>query len=354
MHDLNAIRYVHRYEIAKNVPFNSTISYAELASKCSVDESQLKQMLRHLMVIHVFCEPSPNHVAHTASSKLLLHKGIGAFSAYMSEDGLPLVAAQIPALEKWGHGSQEPTQAAFNYAYNTEEDMYSFYEHTPAPRERFSDMLTFVSSFYTMSREHAATGFDWASLGAATVVDIAGNLGNASVAIARANSQLKCVVQDLPAVIKQAQDPATSVVPEDLQDRISFMVHSFYEPQPIKADVYFIRQIMHDYSDKYCIKILRAILTAMKPGSRIVIMDKVRPPVGVVPPVFERMIRTMDLQMMALTNAKERDKEEWAKLVHDADARLKIRNVVQPPLSSMSLIEIVLEDGLNGHGDGHA
>ncbi len=101
----------------------------------------------------------------------------------------------------------------------------------------------------------------------------------------------------------------------------------------------------------------------MGPASRIIIMDQVMPPtVGLVPPVIERMMRTTDLQMMLLTNAKERDAAEWADLVAKAgeglvegvftgethegalSKRLAILNIQLPVGSTMSLIEVGFVD----------
>lgn len=99
----------------------------------------------------------------------------------------------------------------------------------------------------------------------------------------------------------------------------------------------------------------------MAPDSRIVIMDQVSPPVGVVPSAIERMMRTQDLQMMLLTNARERDVAEWRELVanvvdggeggEDGDGvaktttrKLEIKNIVSPQGSTMSLIEVGFVD----------
>lgn len=200
-----------------------------------------------------------------------------------------------------------------------------------------------------MANSHAARGFAWDKLPAnSVVVDIAGNVGHCSVPIALANPTLQIIVQDLPKIVARALDPATSVIPADLRSRFTFQPHDFYSPQPVRhAAVYFLRMIMHDYSDEYCLKILRQIVPAMAPDSRIVIMDQVSPPVGVVPSAIERMMRTQDLQMMLLTNARERDVAEWRELVanvvdggeggEDGDGvaktttrKLEIKNIVSP------------------------
>lgn len=347
IHDLNAARYVGKYQIAQAVPSDSAITYTDLAAKVKVDVSQLKRMLRQLINIHIFNEPQPDQVSHSASSKLILHWGVGKWFEYMIKDTFEMAAAQIPAIEKWGHGAQEPNEAALNYCYNTDKRMFQYYDEVPEKGQRFSTLMTYVSGMYTMSNVHIADGFDWASLPAgSTVVDVGGNVGHCSIAIAKANPSVKCTIQDLPSMISRASDPATSVIPEELRARFSFMPHDFFTPQPVKnAAVYFLRMIMHDYSDKYCRVILRHIVDAMGPDSKIVIMDQVLPPVGAAPKAIERIMRTMDLQMIMLSNAKERDYAEWIELLAGVDSRLQIRNVKMPLGSAMSLVEVGLRDG---------
>lgn len=79
---------------------------------------------------------------------------------------------------------------------------------------------------------------------------------------------LSVVIQDLPEVIAQASPSET---------HISFMTHDFFTPQPVVADVYLFRWILHNWSDKYCVRILRALVPALKPGARIVINEHVMP-----------------------------------------------------------------------------
>ncbi|KAK5050031.1 hypothetical protein LTR84_004151 [Exophiala bonariae] len=369
-HDLNAFHYVNHYSIASAVPLDSSISYSALATALSLDTKQLRQMLRQLIQIHVFHEPTPNEVAHTASSKLLItHSGVAAFNAYISRDVFPMAVKQVEALEHFGHGNQHPHEAGLNFACGTDLPMYAYYESPgqSGVRGRFSQLMTYVSSFPAMDKEHAAHGFAWDALPAdSVVVDIAGNVGHCSIQIARTNPSVRIIVQDLPKIVARATDPATSVIPPELRDRFTFQEHDFYAPQPVKhAAVYFLRMIMHDYSDAYCLKILRRIVPSMAPSSRIVIMDQVSPPVGVVPSAIERMMRTQDLQMMLLTNARERDAAEWQELIagvvvdDDGDGnesvddqvlstkttrKLEIKNIVSPQGSTMSLIEVGFVD----------
>lgn len=368
---------MNHYSIAQAIPLNDTISYAELAKKLSLDSKQLRQMIRQLIQIHVFSEPTTNHVSHTLASKLLLtHSGLAAFNGFISLDVFPMAARQIEALAHFGHGSPHPNEAALNFACGTDLPMFEYYETQPEVRERFSQIMTFASNSPAMANGHVTSGFDWASLpDGSTVVDVAGSVGHCSVAIARANPGVSIIVQDLPKIVSSAADPAMSVIPEDLRARITFQAYDFFTVQPVRgAAVYFFRMVMHSYSDEYCLRILRAVLPSMAPESRIVIMDQVVPGVGVLPSEIERFMRTQDLQMMLLSNARERDEAEWKELAKRvveegepqvekqegegeivgeatpvekgklAGRRLEVKNIVTPQGSAMSLIEIGFVD----------
>jgi hypothetical protein len=40
------------------------------------------------------------------------------------------------------------------------------------------------------------------------------------------------------------------------------------------ADVYYLRWILHDWSDKYCVKILKSLIPAMKQGARLFLSER--------------------------------------------------------------------------------
>ena len=54
--------------------------------------------------------------------------------------------------------------------------------------------------------------------------------------------------------------------------------------------------------------------------------------------------RGMDINMMAMQNAMERDAGEWAALLQEADSRFEIRAVRTAPNSMLALIEVVWKE----------
>lgn len=134
-------------------------------------------------------------------------------------------------------------------------------------------------------------GWDWTSLdqrhGGASVVDLGGANGHASIALASKYKNLRFEVQDLPSVIEAAKVE----VPTDLEGRVTMKAHDFKQPQPTQADVYLLRQILHDWPDFECVKILQALVPSLKPGARVLINDHLVLPPGAVSPLYERHIR---------------------------------------------------------------
>lgn len=111
-----------------------------------------------------------------------------------------------------------------------------------------------------------------------------GSWGSVSQMIARKHKQLRFVVQDLALVIS---DGPSKLDPE-VAGRIEFMEHSFFEPQKVIADVYLFRLIFHDYSDKYCTRILKNLIPKMTKASKIVIVDAILPLPNTSPKVVEK------------------------------------------------------------------
>lgn len=111
------------------------------------------------------------------------------------------------------------------------------------------------------------------------------------IALAKAFPSIKFVVQDLPGVLENAERD----VPKDIESRIEFMGHNFFEEQPVKnADIYLFRWVFHNWSDKYSVRMLRNLVPALKPGATVVVCDTVLPEPGVLPAIIEDRIRQVD------------------------------------------------------------
>jgi hypothetical protein len=187
---------------------------------------------------------------------------------------------------------EEPTDMyysqGFQLANDTDKAIFEFFEDHPERMSRFKDAMSFLQTLPGLEPSYAVKAYDWASLGKATVVDVGGSHGLVCIALANEFPELQFVVQDLPKVIEDAKAKS----PPELSDRVTFMAHDFFEEQPVKyADVYYFRWILHDWSDKYCVKILRALIPALKTGARLLFSERCLEPPCTLPPRVEKWNR---------------------------------------------------------------
>lgn len=154
--------------------------------------------------------------------------------------------------------------------------------------DRFANAMSMISAGEGFEPFHLVDVYPWDTAKAKVFVDVGGSCGTSSIAIAQHCPSIRCIVQDLPEVVSKGK----SALSPELRSRIEFMPHDFFKEQPVKdADVYFFRWIFHDWSDKYCVKILRNTIPALKAGARIIISEFVVPPPGVASAYQEWLAR---------------------------------------------------------------
>ncbi|KXX73822.1 6-hydroxytryprostatin B O-methyltransferase [Madurella mycetomatis] len=134
---------------------------------------------------------------------------------------------------------------------------------------------------------------------------------------------------------------------DDLKPRILFQAQDILQPNAYHgADVYLLRSIPHDWSDKCAILILKNLAPALKDGARVLIADFISPEFGTLGPMWlERLSSIRSMQMMTVVNAPERAGKDWINVIKRADSRYSVEAVVTPPGTAMSVIEIVFSAG---------
>ncbi|KAK8064426.1 hypothetical protein PG994_007064 [Apiospora phragmitis] len=154
------------------------------------------------------------------------------------------------------------------------------------------------------------------------------------------------IVQDLPRVIRQTVEDQKN---SPGSGSITYQAHNFFAEQPVKnADVYFMRHIFHNHPDAECVKILEALLPALKQGARVLVSEYiVPPPAELTGGLGSKPMRQMDLLTMALFNAKERTKDEYSRLFQQASPALVFQDIHQVPDDPRSCIFEAVYQGAN-------
>ncbi|KAI1108308.1 O-methyltransferase-domain-containing protein [Nemania sp. NC0429] len=338
-------QFISQLGIADMVPPGGRISFQEIASKTGVSEVNISRVLRHAITMRVFQEPEPGMVAHTNISKALTDPSLNDWLKTSSRDLWPAATRTFDAVTKWPR-SQEPNETAFSLAHNTKLSTYDFFQVHPGRALTFAGFMKAVASNPGFDVRHLVDNYDWHSLGQARVVDIGGSRGNVAIQLAKSCPELKVLVQDREEVIKGAENE----LPEEVRGRVSFAVHDIMRPQTVEADVYYLRWILHNWPDKYwlvssCMLILRALIPALKHNARIVIQEACLPEPGSVPLWKEALLRSADLSMMTLFNARDRTIEDWRDLFSEADGRFVLKSVIQPTGSALAILDLRWNSG---------
>ncbi|KAF1957837.1 methyltransferase [Byssothecium circinans] len=336
------IEWICRFKVFEAVPLPpDSISYSDAATKLNVSSSTLRSTLRMAMTANLFTETTDGKLAHNSlSASFVQNEDLKTWLNYNVFAAVPTMRAYPDATAKWP-GSKVPNETAYNVWKGTE---LPFFGHIKANPELGAEFNKFMASQGTAhegaSLEHLFNGFDWASLGDAKVVDVGGNNGGISVALAERFPRLKFVVQDLAGPIQEGRTNAESL-PKEIAERIEFQEQSFLDPQPVKdADVYFLRMIIHNWNDDDSVKILKGLADSMKPSGRIIIQDMLLPAPGTGSRTHEASLREKDLMMRQVFNSKEREVEDLNALLAQVDEKLRIVGVVRPKGSQHSVIEI--------------
>ncbi|MCJ1319528.1 hypothetical protein MMC15_004864 [Xylographa vitiligo] len=347
--ELLSMQAVSTFKMALTFPVHEEASFEHIAKAVGLSESNTRRILRHAITRNLFLERRKGYVSHNAVSRLLAEDPeMCDWVAANSTECWPAAAHTLDALKKWPD-SQEANETGFSIANDTDKSFYQVFGESPERAHRFGNAMKTFTKGTGYLVKHVVTGYPWASLGEGTIVDVGGSDGFISNEIALAYPKLKVIVEDLPQALDSVQ------VPSELADRISYKAHNFLtEEQPIKgADVYFYRWIFHNWSVKYCIQILRSVIPALKPGARIVFNDYVLPSPGDGMSVWqESRLRSLDLCMLSLFNAQERDLDDWAKLFEMADPRFKFLGGKQPEGAVMWILEAVWDPSTKEAADG--
>ncbi len=162
------------------------------------------------------------------------------------------------------------------------------------------------------------------------LADIAGGYGHLLAGIMQDYPEMKGVLFDLAPV---CDDAAKFLENKKVANRVVTVSGNFFESVPVKADLYMLKYIIHDWSDDECVTILENIKAEMPDGSKVIIIETVIPEDN--EPHFGKIL---DMEMLLSPGGIERTAGEFEQLLSDAGLKL---NRIIPTQSMFSIVEAV-------------
>ncbi|KAI1144405.1 O-methyltransferase [Hypoxylon sp. FL0543] len=335
--ELAALQVAFEFDFFGIVPAEGDIEVEELAKKAGMDADRAARFLRILATRRIFQEKTPGHFSHTAASFAFAQDEEMKCAGQLSLDEPWKAATSSADCIKASPYESDSAHSPFSTRHGL--PMFEFYAKNPQYAARFAKAMGGITRVDRQITE-LKDDFPWGSL-QGTVVDVGGGSGHVSIALARAFPHLSFVVQDGSAEML-AQGKKLDL--RDIQGRVTWMQHNFFEPQPL-CDVaaFFIRQCTHNWCDRDVVTIFKSFVPGLegsKPGTPLLINDTVIPEPGTRPAYSERGLRRMDMMMFVNFGAKQRTKKEFEALLKEADPRYEIHNVHAD--GSMGLLEVQL------------
>lgn len=223
--------------------------------------------------MRLFEEPAKGMVQHNAASALLATLPMAHdFLGTMTEEMAPSSLRMAESLRRYP-GSQEPKESAACIANGIDEDYYAYLARQPERARRAASAMSIGTKAPSHAASHFVDNCGWDKACPKKIVDVGGAHGNFSMALLERYDGIESAVSmDLPGVV----DPLT--VPEQFAGRLKFQGYDFLTPQTARdVDVVLFRNVFHDWSDKYAIKIIENQIPALKPGSRIFVNETCLP-----------------------------------------------------------------------------
>ncbi|KAJ7835943.1 O-methyltransferase [Mycena olivaceomarginata] len=331
----------------------------DIGKKNGMDPMKIARVLRPLATQHIFREVSPDVFAHNRisvtldtgkSSEAVLaapedkHQGAQGFAAIveLNTDETFKAGAYIQDVVLAPSKDADEFDTPLNRAFNTHVGLFSWFER-PENRVRFRRFGMAMDAGRRVSPPGSALyRFNWSTLPErALVVDVGAGIGSISLSVAKANPNLRFVIQDRASVIIEGKEYWDQELPgASASGRVSFQEHDFFSAQPVKdADIFLLCRICHDWSDSYALKILKHLREAAQSTTKLIIQERIVPFVcgedesyKYIPgamtntdspkPLLANMGRMLpyllDMQMMALLSGCERTLPHYWRLAREA------------------------------------
>lgn len=199
----------------------------------------------------------------------------------------------------------------------------SWFEYLEANPELASQFNGAMIGFHGAEPPAIVDAYDFSDYD--TIVDVGGATGHMLATIFENYSGPDGILFELPRVIQEAPELLKK---RGVSDRVACEAGNFFESVPEGGDAYILSHILHDWTNERCRDILRNCREAMKPESRLLVVEMVLPEDGPPHPGYE-----LDMVMLALTGGAERTKAEYKALLNETGFQMEQLVPTESPVS---------------------
>jgi len=322
------MRLVNGYQVSQAIHVAATLgiadrlkdgprSAADLAAATGAHAGSLYRLLRALAAVGVFREDDNQRFALTPMGDCLRAGAADPVGPWAAFIGRPYF------WHAWGHllHGVRTGENAFRHLHGT--DVWAYRAAHAEESAIFDRAMTAISRGVI---DAIVGAYNFALF--PCVVDVGGGQGALLAAILSSHAATRGILFDQPHVVAGAEELLRKA---GVAERCEVVGGSFFERVPEGGDAYLLKAILHDWEDDAAIAILRACRCAMRPGRRLLVLERL-----IAPPNEMADAKFSDLNMMVSPGGRERTREEFDALFAAADFRLV---AVAPTGTRLSVIE---------------
>lgn len=290
----------------------------QLAEACAVDPDALARVLRALHSIGVFGRDSDGNYSLTELGETLRSGAANSVRGMAVMFGEPWHWRALGELL----GSVRSGETAFERLFGL--PFFQFLHDNGEAAVIFDDAMTAVSM---PDMQALVAAYPWGTH--RCLVDVAGGRGHVLRAVLEAHPQLNGMLFDVPYAVEHAIEHLRAA---GVHDRIRFVTGDFFQSVPSGGDLYFLKQIIHDWDDERALLILRNVRRVVPDDGTLLLGELV---VSTSP--GPQLAPLLDLEMFLMApRGRERTAEQYADLFRRAGFEL---TRVIPTVTELCLLE---------------
>jgi len=165
-----------------------------------------------------------------------------------------------------------------------------------------------------------------------SICDVGGGQGAFLIKLLAIYPRMKGFVADLPEAVISAEK---AIAKADLNDRCKAISYNFLTEAPPVCEAYFLVNVLHDWEDDICRRILKNISRSMIVDSKLWIVEYLLEP----GPGFS-VAKLLDIEVLVMGGGRERPFDEYTTLLGSAGMEV---SRVSPTNGGPVLMECILE-----------
>jgi len=300
---------------------NGPLSVDALAGKTDTHAPTLYRLLRALSSVGIFVETNERMFGLTPLAQCLLSDAMRPLARMFLSGWHDRAWNDLAYTVRTG-------KPGFDHAFGKQ--AFEWMEENPEARAILDQGQGFKALGFA---EAVIEAYDFSDFN--TICDVGGGQGAFLIQLLASYPHIKGFVADMPGVIVSAKK---AIAKADLSDCCKAVPYDFLKEVPPTCDAYFLVNILHDWEDAICCRILKNISRAMNADSRLWIVEYLLEPV----PGFS-VAKLLDLEVLIMGAGRERTIEEYKVLL--GSVGLVVSKII-PTNRGPALLECILEHNI--------